>query len=644
MKIYIVSMIRNEIDIIADFLSFYLNIADRLIIADMQSSDGTREIIDEVSSETQRVECVNFPYSGMYQAETLTALSKRAFDDGADWVFFIDADEFLRIDDRLALESYLKSFGSQVMHLPWINLVPSSYGAFGAFDLSQDFFWSGRTSHFKKVAISAHYALRHPDFLLEAGSHNVKPHRAAPSEAEQLGLPLMHVPVRSAERTKHKAFNALGTQKHKHNRAIGEGVHHKANVDFLAGRKIEDILLNGIAQDYGSREPIRACNPAELGWPKLRIELPKQRRARRDGPAMEDLLRADEQKSWLKLAQPSGVDVSAQIINGQITLFPQSIRGTGMSGPQMFLTLSDECNSMVDAISTDALARAAEASLLDPPILVPSAWTDLVPVLGALLSIIKPRRFVELGTHNGMSFFSACNFSKVLNLDIECVAVDSWIGDQHASFHSAEIFEDFSANIRTLFPEQLYLRSYFDDAAQVFEQGSIDLLHIDGLHTYESVKHDFETWISKMSKRSVIIFHDTNVHERGFGVWRLWQEVTSRYPGMEVYHGHGLGILYTGEMDSDVAKPFALLAKNPELKAFITRYFEALNKKKLAHSNKAPKTESFDISAMLAMRTADLNTIVRDKWWKRTRHLRRWSNSIRKMQGKPKKIWPGPVE
>ena len=190
--------------------------------------------------------------------------------------------------------------------------------------------------------------------------------------------------------------------------------------------------------------------------------------------------------------------------------------------------------------------------------LVPSAWSKLVPVMLGLIALLRPRRFVELGSHHGCSFFAASQAMQALNLKAEAIAVDTWQGDPQAGYYTEEVFEDFNRLIRTRYQERsYYIRSRFEDAAGCFEDGSIDLLHIDGLHGYDAVSTDFQTWLPKMSDRGVVIFHDTTVYDRGFGVWQLWRDITARYPSVNLLHGHGLGIVYVGTREGRFERRYA---------------------------------------------------------------------------------------
>jgi hypothetical protein len=175
----------------------------------------------------------------------------------------------------------------------------------------------------------------------------------------------------------------------------------------------------------------------------------------------------------------------------------------------------------------------------------PNAWVGHLPFAAWLVEAIKPSLLVELGTHTGNSYFSFCQAIQSAKLATQCFAVDTWQGDEHAGQYSDAIYEKVAQHNADHYSDFSHLlRMTFDQALSQFEDQSIDLLHIDGLHTYEAVKHDFETWLPKLAPGTIVLFHDTNVHRDDFGVWRYWDEILAKYPNyFNFLHSHGLGVL-----------------------------------------------------------------------------------------------------
>ncbi|UZF91299.1 class I SAM-dependent methyltransferase [Bosea sp. NBC_00550] len=595
LKLCAISMVRNEADIIVPFLNQMATLFDRVFIVDIQSTDGTQETISAFAEMWPHVELYTCKTQERYQSAMMNILSRKAVGDGADWVFFLDADEFVNVEGKSALHDYLHAFPHDVMHLPWANLIPTAYGSFDAFDANQDYFWSGRVSSILKVAVSAIYMNAHPDFHIQEGNHDVCPRRDCPPVNEQIGLNLLHVPVRSAERLKYKASNARRLMESKHNNGENEGNHVTKILSFIMDGRVRPENLNIVVANYGvNDEGANGLAPKELGWPirSMPAYLFEPRSGIPVTRGLAETFMRDAALVWDKPDFVKGCAVGAQIDGTEIRIVCQPMKGDGTPYDGRFKTIPAANPEIPEKLSMNLLIDCMSTTFLRIDVMRFSAWSRLIPVLFALFSILRPRRYVELGVHNGMSFFAACQVAEHLNIHTQCVAVDSWVGDEHASFHTSDVFDTFRATIAKRYPQQYYVQGFFSDALKSFDSKSVDLLHIDGYHTYEAVKDDFETWLPKMSGSGVIIFHDINVHERGFGVWRFWSELKEKYPAFSFFHSHGLGILYVGSSSGVVADLFAQFDQNPDFTKIAQQYFELMGEMSVEHRTVVEEAKS----------------------------------------------------
>lgn len=162
-----------------------------------------------------------------------------------------------------------------------------------------------------------------------------------------------------------------------------------------------------------------------------------------------------------------------------------------------------------------------------------------------LVRWMRPARIVELGVHWGTSFFAFAQAIKDDKLPTELIGVDTFRGDEHAGFYGDEVLETVRRIIERYFQVQnVALRPMlFSEALGGVGDESVDLLHIDGLHTQEACRFDYTAWLPKLAPEGVVLFHDT-APSTGYGSAVFWKEVSASHPSFAFEHSWGLGVLF----------------------------------------------------------------------------------------------------
>ncbi len=202
------------------------------------------------------------------------------------------------------------------------------------------------------------------------------------------------------------------------------------------------------------------------------------------------------------------------------------------------------------------------------------AWTNHLHFAYDLVATLRPALLVELGVDRGESYFAFCQSAAENHTGTRCFGIDTWRGDQQAGGYDETTFAQVSAHNRANYETfSTLLRAGFDDALPQFEPESIDVLHLDGLHTEEAVRHDVDFWLPKIRPGGILLLHDVDVRSKGFGVWKVWSELQTRGRSWTFHDGPGLAVWQKPPASSLPGFLEQLLAPPNEQKEELAQYY-----------------------------------------------------------------------
>ena len=155
-----------------------------------------------------------------------------------------------------------------------------------------------------------------------------------------------------------------------------------------------------------------------------------------------------------------------------------------------------------------------------------SGLADSSAVLYGLVRSMKPQVCVEIGSARGNS---SCAIGAALkeNGCGKLYAIDPHSATQWNDSHSVETFDILRRNIAAVgLTEQVEIvRSLSGEAARDWTR-PIDLIFIDGDHSYEGVKQDWDMFVKHITPFGLVVFHDT--------IWEILPAANERNSTMGV--------------------------------------------------------------------------------------------------------------
>lgn len=161
-------------------------------------------------------------------------------------------------------------------------------------------------------------------------------------------------------------------------------------------------------------------------------------------------------------------------------------------------------------------------------------WNSVEGLADLLKEVCQPDFIVvEIGAFAGVSSDLIARYCRTLY----CVDIWEKYPDQQL------IGPDAIMKARDLFDQVCHIHPHIipiiglsTEAATVFPDESVDMVYIDAMHDYESVKTDILTWLPKIRRGGWITGHDITIEGVGVAVKELFGENKKTYPDSSWAH------------------------------------------------------------------------------------------------------------
>ncbi|HZY93733.1 MAG TPA: class I SAM-dependent methyltransferase [Candidatus Bathyarchaeia archaeon] len=156
---------------------------------------------------------------------------------------------------------------------------------------------------------------------------------------------------------------------------------------------------------------------------------------------------------------------------------------------------------------------------------------------------IKPTVILEIGTGNGGTLFLFSRISSVCKIITVRLSYDP-LGADYSKWRTS-LYKLFQLDRQTIFPLEgnSHASDTHERVVQLLAGQCVDLLFIDGDHTLDGVKRDFEMYGPLVRKGGIIAFHDIVAHppEMGCHVDAFWNEIKQKQTSVEIVEAREQG-------------------------------------------------------------------------------------------------------